>query len=114
MYNIKWYQQTFVKKYTSVITEKAGVLGEWKDASLTVVFNEVNTDDIVFYYSDGSVKRFHQVGDVKEDKTNSGEGYQLIMCIDDEDGTKVGLQLFDDDTTLRVLISEGYMVEFHK
>jgi hypothetical protein len=36
------------------------------------------------------------------------------MCIDDEDGTKVGLQLFDDDTTLRVLISEGYMVEFHK
>jgi hypothetical protein len=108
------FSQTFVKKYTSVITEKAGVLGEWKDASLTVVFNEVNTDDIVFYYSDGSIKRFHQVGDVKEDKTNSGHGYQIIMCIDDEDGKQVAIQLFDDDKTLRIIVAEGYFVEFHK
>jgi uncharacterized protein YdbL (DUF1318 family) len=114
MFSVASFSQTFVKKYTSVIAKKAGVVGEWQDTSLTVVFNEKGTGDIVFYYTNASVKRFHQVGDVKEDKTNSGEGYQLIMCIDDEDGTKVGLQLFDDDTTLRVLISEGYMVEFHK
>jgi uncharacterized protein YdbL (DUF1318 family) len=114
MLSVASFSQTFVKKYTSVIAKKAGVVGEWQDTSLTVVFNEKETGDIVFYYTNGSNKRFHQVGDVKEDKTNSGEGYQLIMCIDDEDGTKVGLQLFDDDTTLRVLISEGYMVEFHK
>jgi hypothetical protein len=108
------FSQTFVKKYTSVITEKAGVLGEWKDASLTVVFNEVNTDDIVFYYSDGNVKRFHQVGDKKEDKTNSGDGYQIITCIDGEDGKQVAIQLFDDDKTLRVIVAEGYFVEFHR
>ena len=114
MFSVASFSQTFVKKYTSVIAKKAGVVGEWQDTSLTVVFNEKGTGDIVFYYTNASVKRFHQVGDVKEDKTNSGEGYQLIMCIDDEDGTKVGVQLFDDDTTLRVLISEGYMVEFHK
>ena len=114
MLSVASFSQTFVKKYTSVIAKKAGVVGEWQDTSLTVVFNEKETGDIVFYYTNGSTKRFHQGGDVTQDKTKSGEGYQLIMCIDDEDGTKVGLQLFDDDTTLRVLISEGYMVEFHK
>ena len=108
------FSQVFVKKYTSVISEKAGVIGKWQDTSLTVVFNEKGTGDIVFYYTNESTKRFHQVGDVKEDKTKSGEPYQLIVCIDDEDGTKVAIQLFDDDTALRILISDGYFVEFHK
>lgn len=81
MISVSSFSQAFVKKYTSVIFEKAGVLGEWQDASLTVVFNEKETGDIVFYYKDGSVKRFHQVGDVEKNKTKSGESYQLIMCI---------------------------------
>jgi hypothetical protein len=114
MISVSSFSQAFVKKYTSVIFEKAGVLGEWQDASLTVVFNEKETGDIVFYYKDGSVKRFHQVGDVEKNKTKSGESYQLIMCIDNEDGSQVAIQLFDDDTALRVLIADGYFVEFHK
>lgn len=114
MLSVASFSQVFVKKYTSVISEKAGVMGKWEDTSLTVVFNEKETGDIVFYYTNASTKRFHQVGDVKEDKTNSGEGYQIIVCIDDEDGNKVAVQLFDDDTTLRILISDGYFVEFHK
>ena len=114
MISVVSFSQTFVKKYNSVIAEKAGVLGKWETTSLTVVFNEKNTGDIVFYYTGGNTKRFHQVGDVKEDKTKSGAGYQLIICIDNEDGNKVGVQLFDDDTTLRILISDGYFVEFHR
>jgi len=114
MLSMASFSQTFVKKYTSVIAEKAGVTGEWQETSLTVVFNEKGTGDIVFYYANGNTKRFHQVGDVQKDKTNSGEYYQIIICIDSEDGNKVAIQLFDDDTTLRVLISEGYFVEFHK
>jgi hypothetical protein len=114
MLSVASFSQTFIKKYTSVITEKAGVIGKWQDTYLTVVFNEKGTGDIVFYYTNASTKRFHQVGDVREGKTNSGEGYQIIMCIDDEDGTKVAVQLFDDDTALRVLISDGNFVEFHK
>ena len=114
MLSVASFSQVFVKKYTSVISEKAGVIGKWQDTSLTVVFNEKGTGDIVFYYTNESTKRFHQVGDVKEDKTKSGEPYQLIVCIDDEDGTKVAIQLFDDDTALRILISDGYFVEFHK
>ena len=114
MLSVVSYSQTFVNKYTSVISVKANVLGEWKGTSLTVVFNEKETSDIVFYYTGSNTKRFHQVGDVKEDKTNAGENYQIITCIDDEDGNKVSVQLFDDNSTLRILIAEGYYVEFHK
>jgi hypothetical protein len=113
MFSLTSFSQTFVKKYNSVIAKKAGVLGEWETTSLTVVFNEKETGDIVFYYPNGTTKRFHQFGDVQEEKTNSGASYQLIICIDDEDGNKVGLQLFDENSTLRILISDGYFVEFH-
>jgi hypothetical protein len=108
------YSQTFVNKYNYAISSKDGVKGDWKSISLTVVFNEKETDDVVFYYANGSVKRFHQLGDVSEDKTKANEGYQIITCIDDEDGRRVALQLFDNNTSLRILISEGIYVEFHK
>jgi hypothetical protein len=114
MFSVTLFSQTFVKKYTSLITERAGVIGEWQTTSMTVVFNESGTGDIVFYYADGSVKRFHQVGDVEENKTVAGQGYQIITCIDNQDGKQIAIQLFDDDTTLRVLIAKGYYVEFHK
>ena len=114
MLSVASFSQTFVKKYTSVISEKAGVLGKWETTSMTVVFNESVTKDIVFYYSDGSQKRFHQVGDVEEDKTVSGNPYQIITCIDNNDGSQIAIQLFDDDTTLRVIIGKGYYVEFHR
>jgi len=114
MFSVALFSQTFVNKYNSVIGSNAGVLGEWQDTSLTVVFNEKDTQDIVFYYANGNVKKFHQVGDVTEGKTKSGEGYQIIICIDDKDGKKVALQLFDEDSTLRILISDGYYAEFHK
>jgi CRISPR/Cas system-associated protein Csx1 len=114
MLSVALFSQTFVNKYTSVIGEKAGVLGKWETTSTTVVFNEKDTGDIVFYYSNGNIKRFHQVGDVTKDKTKSGEEYQIIICIDDEDGKKIALQLFTEDSTLRILISDGYYAEFHK
>jgi hypothetical protein len=114
MFTLTSFSQTFVKKYTSVITKNNGVLSEWKETSLTVVFNEKETSDIVFYYSDGTSKRFHQISGVNEDKTRSGEGYQIIECLDDKDGYKVAIQLFDDDSTLRIILGSGSFVEFHK
>ena len=59
MLSVASFSQTFVKKYTSAIAEKAGVLGEWQDISITVVFNEQKTGDIVFYYPNATTKRFH-------------------------------------------------------
>ena len=108
------FSQTFVKKYTSFICEEADVLGEWKETALTVVFNEAETGDIVFYYDSGVVKRFRQIGSVNNDKTKANEGYQIIMCVDSDNGRTVAIQLFDDDETLRAIVDKGYYIEFHK
>ena len=108
------FSQTFVKKYLYYITAKDNVLSEWKETSVTVVFNEKTTNDIVFYYSNGSTNRFHQIGDSTNDKTKSNEPYQIIMCIEDNSGETVGVQLFDDDDTLRVIVDKGFYLEYRK
>jgi len=106
-------QETFVKKYTSMISKKNDVLEPWEKIDLTVVFNADNKRNIIFYYLSGKQITFHQISGSKEGKTENGEGYQLIDCID-EDGQSVALQLFDDDTCLRILIAKGYSIEFHR
>jgi hypothetical protein len=105
--------ETFVRKYTPYVSESKGVMQPWVHTGVTVVFNANNTTDIVFYYPNDTKRTVHQVGNVREDKTKAGEPYQIIRVIDDEDGTEMALQLFDDGTTLRILIAEGYYVEFH-
>lgn len=88
-------------------------MGEWKTVSITVVFNEKDTDDVVFYYADGTTKRFHKIGGVEKDKTYSGDEFQIIECIEATEGYKVAIQYFDD-TTLRVLLGNGSFVELHR
>ena len=105
-------QETFVKKYTSMISKKDGILQPWEKVDITVVFNPKGVRDIVIYYSSENTLTLHQIGSAKEGKTNTGEGYQLVDCID-QDGEKLAIQLFDDDTCFRILVAEGYMIEFH-
>ena len=105
-------QETFVKKYTSMISKKDGVLQPWERVDVTVVFNPKKVRDIVIYYSTGNTLTLHQIGGATNGKTEDGQGYQIVECID-QDGEKVAIQLFDDDTCMRVLIAKGYMVEFH-
>jgi imidazole glycerol phosphate synthase subunit HisF len=105
-------QEVFVKKYTSVVSKKEDVLQPWKRIDVTVVFNSKGSKDIVFYYATGNTRTFYQITDVTEGETEDGQGYQFVYCID-QDGDKVGFQLFNDDTCLRILIAKGYMVEFH-
>jgi hypothetical protein len=104
--------ETFVKKYTSYISESNGVMQPWVQSGVTVVFNANNTNDIVFYYPNDTKRTVHQVGNVKEDKTKGGDKYQIITCIDDE-GAELAIQLFDSGEALRILIADGYYVEFH-
>ena len=105
-------QETFVKKYTSYVTKEKGVFTPWVKSEITVVFNANGVKDIVFYYPNESTRTLHQITSLKRGSTVNGEGYQVIDCID-EDGVQVGVQLFDDDTCLRILIAKGYTVEFH-
>jgi hypothetical protein len=106
-------QDTFVKKYTSYISKSKGVLEPWVYSEVTVVFNANSLRDVAFYYPNGKTRVLHQITGATEGKTLNGDGFQMIDCID-PDGTKITLQLFDDDTCLRINIAEGYSIEFHK
>lgn len=106
-------QETFVKKYTSFVSKENDVLQPWVTSATTVVFNANNENDVIFYYANGNTRKFYQIGNVQTGATIDSNKYQLIECID-QDGSKVTLQLFDDDTCLRVIIAKGYIVEFHR
>ena len=106
-------QDVFVKKYTAYITRENDVLQPWVYSEVTVVFNANNVRDVVFYYTSGKKRTLHQISGTIEGKTDNGDGYQVIDCVDD-DGTELTLQLFDDDKCLRLLIAKGYSIEFHK
>lgn len=106
-------QETFVKKYTSSISISNNVKGEWKTTDVTVVFNPKGVKDIVFYYPNGSTRTFHQISPSEQGKTTDGDEYQIVECLDDS-GDRVAIQLFDDDTCLRVIIAKGYCVEFYR
>jgi len=106
-------QDTFVKKYTSMIAISNNVNGEWQSADITVVFNADGVRDIVFYYPNGNIRRFHQIVGMTKDVTTNGDAYQIVECLD-ESGSRVAIQLFEDDTCLRVIVAKGYYVEFHK
>ena len=104
---------TFVKKYTSMISIEDTVPGEWVYKETTVVFNPEGRSEVKFYFPNGNTYTYYQVGDVTEGTSEDGLEYQLIECLTEE-GRTVMIQLFKDDKCVRVLISKGYTVEFHK
>lgn len=105
-------QDTFVKRYNSMITKNDGVVQPWEETDVTVVFNPDGVRDIVIYYSTGTKITLHQVGNVEQGKTESGQGYQIVECVD-EKGFNLSVQLFDNDTCLRIIVAKGYTIEFH-
>jgi hypothetical protein len=106
-------QETFVKKYTSMVSRKNDVLQPWEKTDVTVVFNPRGVRDIVIYYRNGNKLVLHQISGTTTGTTDAGEDYQMVECIN-EDGERVTVQLFDDDTCMRIIIAEGFTVEFHK
>ena len=104
---------TFVKKYDSYIIEKDYIKEPRKYGEVTVVFNSNGEQDIVFYYTNGETKTYHQITGVVKGKTSNGDGFQTIDCIDSVTGKRVTLQLFDDDTCLRLFVALGYFIEMH-
>ena len=111
---LSFAQDAFVKKYTQYITTRNYVVEDAVEMNLTVVFNENNEKVIKLYYPNGVVKTFYQVSPTEEGKTTGGYSYQLIQVVDEKDGSTLGLQLFDDSGTLRLMIANGYKIEFYK
>jgi hypothetical protein len=107
-------QETFVRKYTKLLSTKNNVEEPEKEINLTVIFNPKGEKEIKFYYpNSGESKTFYQVSKLEKGKTEGGYEYQLIEVIDEEDGYKLTLQLFDKDDVLRLIIAEGYKVEYY-
>jgi hypothetical protein len=113
-FSVVVFSQTFIEKYKKSISKKDGEITQWRYINLTVLFNEDSTGDIVFYYSDGRVVRFHQITDVEKNVTVKKEEYQIIECIESETFTLVAIQYFSDDQTLRVMSDKNNYIEFYK
>ena len=107
-------QDTFVVQYHSLITTRDNVKEPWQDTKMTAVFNEKDSNDLVLYYGEGKIIRYKRTGRVEKNKTNDDAEYQYAEYVDSEDGTNVGIQYFNSTETLRVIIADGWYVEFHK
>jgi hypothetical protein len=106
-------QGTFINKYTWYSTKEDGVIQPDKELFVTVVFNEKNSTDIVLHYENGNQIRYVVYGDIEKGETKSGFKFQLIKALDEE-GKEVLIQLFDNTSTLRIILGEGWYIEFHK
>ena len=104
---------TFVKKYNSYVIEKNNIKESRKYGEVTVVFNNNEQKEIVFYYASGSIKKYYQITEIKEGNTANGDGFQVVDCVDSITGKIVALQLFDDGTCLRLFISSTIFIEMH-
>lgn len=107
-------QETFVRKYTSMMVTRDDVEEAMKAADLTVVFNPNGNRGIKLYYGSGETAEYLQVSDLTEGTTTGGYKYQLIELLDKKDGYEISLQLFDDDGVLRLLFSKGNTIEFYQ
>jgi len=103
-------QKTFVEKYTSYVTNVNNKTSEPKIGTVTIIFNDSDTTDIVVYATD-SPKRFFRTGDIIKGKSNGGHDYQVVTCIDSETGKEVQIQLFDD--ACRIFMGLDY-IEYDK
>jgi len=103
-------QKTFVEKYTFYVTNVNDKISEPKYATITVIFNDGDTTDIVVYATD-IPKRFYRTGKITKGKTNGGYEYQVVTCVDSETGKQVEIQLFDD--ACRIFMGTDY-IEYDK
>ena len=87
---------TFVKKYTTYITDVNDVKSAEDTADVTVVFNEDGKNIIVMYVN-SVVTRYYQVSEVQKGNTTNGTEYQAFECVQESDGKKVMLQLFENN-----------------
>lgn len=82
--------------------------------NVTVVFNEKKTTDVVLYYDSGATIRYNTYGGTEKVTTKGGEKTQTVKALDSADGKEVLLQLFESTGTLRIIIANGWFIEFYK
>lgn len=86
---------------------------EWKSGDNTFVINYNDNGDIAHYKPNGEMALYKKISSVEEDKTDSGERYQIITALD-EDGLRFKFQFFDDPKIGLKLIYNDVMIQFAK
>jgi len=88
--------KTFVKKYLNYLTSIDDIKSAEMEADATVVFNEHGKNVIVLYVN-ASITKYYQLSQIENGKTTNGSEYQAFECIQESDGQKVMLQLFENN-----------------
>lgn len=86
---------------------------EWKSGDNTFVINYNDNGDIAHYKPNGEMALYKKISAVEEDKTESGEKYQIVTALD-EDGLRFRFQFFNDPKIGLKLIYNDIMVQFAK
>lgn len=108
---LSYSQETFVNKYTVFMTKIDGVKSEVKPAEIVFVFNEGKTTDIVIYGTKDTI-RLYRTKEIVDGKSNEGNEYQLLECIESETGDKYIVQLFKDTVRLFINDSPDYIEHY--
>ena len=111
---IVYSQESFVKTYKSYISIEKDVASPELKTTVTVVFNHNGEKLIRFYFPNDKIETYRQVSQIEIGETTGGYKYQYIDAVSTLDGSSVGLQLFDDNDTLRVILEKGDVVEFYE
>jgi len=107
-------QSTYFKKYTSgSIVENNKTVASWKSSPLTIAFYGSPSNNIVFYYQNGSTKKYHQLTSGDNIKGFDSKDYRIIICNDVELNEQVAIQLYDNDIAIRLILPNGW-IEFKK
>ncbi len=83
-------------KYVSIYDAETGKWDKWQEGSNTFIFNCNSRNDIMHLKAGGDNVIYKKVSSIREDKTSSGESYQILDAID-EDGVRFTLYLYEND-----------------
>ena len=108
---LSYSQETFVNKYTVFMTKIDGVESEVKPAEIVFVFNEGKTTDIVIHGTKDTI-RLYRTKEIVDGKSNEGNEYQLLECIESETGDRYVVQLFKDTVRLFINDSPDYIEHY--
>ena len=108
---ISYSQDVFRRDYNHVTFYEDGKWGEWKDTSVSVVFNINNNGDIRLYYPSGEEVVFRSISRVIKDKTSDGREYQAVKVLSDK-GYECYIQVFDD--FMKIMYSKNFMIQLNE
>lgn len=95
-------QDSFSVKYDYVVKDDDGIKTE-NPVNVVVIYNYLNTGDIMFINSSGEKTRYYITKINKEAINSSGERYVLFDAIDSVISVECFIQVFKPDLVFRII-----------